>query len=107
MLFRECTNPLVSIVRRPAETAQRIAMQVKKGIELLVPKEADLQRHVRIGRQGILDREKRDQSTRNLRIGETKTHTQHDLLICFWWGGHHLLTKVWRMSYNVLRATIC
>ena len=36
-----------------------------------------------IGRQGILDREKGDQSTRNLRIGETKTHTQYDLLICF------------------------
>ena len=50
-------------------------MQVKKGVELLVPKEADLQRHVRIGRPGILDREKGDQSTHNLHIGETKMHT--------------------------------
>ena len=68
------------------ETAQHIAMQVKKGVELLVPQEADLQRHVRIGRQGIRDREKGDQSTCNLHIGETKMHTQYDLLICFWWG---------------------
>ena len=106
MLFRERTIPLVSIVRRPTERAHHIAMQVKKGVDFLVPKEADLQRHVRMKRQGILDREKGDQSTRNLRIREAKTHTRYDLLTCFWWGCHHLLTKVWRMSYNVLRATI-
>ena len=82
-------------------------MQVKKGVELLVPQEADLQRHVHIGRQGVRDREKGYQSTCDLHIGETKMHTQYDLLICFWWGCHHLLTKVWRMSYNVLPATIC
>ena len=82
-------------------------MQVTKGVELLVPKEADLQRHVCMRRQGILDREKGDQSTRNLRIREAKTHTRYEFLTCFWWGCHHLLTKVWRMSYNVLRATIC
>ena len=62
-------------------------MQVKKGVELLAPKEADLQRHVCIGRQGILDREKGDQSTRNLRIGETKTHTQQYDLLIYVFGG--------------------
>ena len=52
------------------------------------------------------DREKGDQSTWNLHIGETKMHTQYDLLICLLvgtGGGHDLLTWVWGLqeSYDL------